>query len=166
MKSKLIFFFSISACIIILTGCPYESNVTLSDPGNAFIDPDIIGKWLVNGSAKGVSDTLIIMRFNDHEYYLESHELKNSKLNIGRGRGFITPVNNVKMLNLCDLEEPVKFYFTKYVCQGDKLIMSYSSDQFIKQKFGSDRELFDFFKANIYKEGFFEGGDTLRRIKE
>jgi hypothetical protein len=166
MKSKLMLFFSITTCIIILTGCPYESNFTLSDSNDSFIDPDLTGRWLVNPSSKVSRDTLIIIRFNVHEYYFESHEFKNSRPIINRGRGFITLINNLKLLNLCDLNETGKFYFAKYVCSGEKLILNYSSDQYIKTKFGSSRELFDFFKANINKEGFFEGGDTLLRVKD
>jgi hypothetical protein len=166
MKSKLVLLFGISVVMIIITGCPYESNLTLSDPKDSSIDPDITGKWLVNMSSPGSQDTLIVMRFNDHEYYFESHEIKNSKLIIDRGRGFITRINDVKLLNLCGLDEPSKFYFAKYVCSGNKMVLTYSSDQFIKTQFGSSRELFDFFKTHIDEQGFFEPGDTLIRVKE
>ena len=161
MKFKLLLFFSISVIMIVLTGCPYESKVSLSDSKDSSIDPDIIGKWLLKSGTQGRWDTLIIMQFNHHEYYFETHELKNGKPLVGRGRAFITCINHDRILNLCDLTDPAKFFFVKYVISGNKMITYSASDQYIKEKFSSSRELFTYFKAHFGKQGFFEAADTL-----
>lgn len=166
MKLKLLFFCSVAVGIITFTGCPYESKVSLSDAKDSAIDPEIIGKWLLKSGSGQRYDTLIIMRFNEHEYYFESHELKDSKPFIDRGRGFITRIGNEKILNFCGLKDPGKFFFARYVVSGERMITNCASDQYIKEKFNSDRELYDFFKIHIGRQGFFEQGDTLTMIND
>jgi hypothetical protein len=167
MKIKVLSFFSIAIIMIITTGCPYESNLPLGDPKDSAIDPELTGTWVIpKPGLNGKNDTVIIMRFNDHEYYFESHEFKNANLIITRGRAFITRINNEKILNLCELESPEMFFFAKYAFLGKKLLLSWASDQYIKQKFTSGREMADYFKTHIEKQGFFEASDTLLRVSE
>jgi len=167
MKSKSVLLPIILIVFIAFTGCPYESNVPLSDAKYSTIDPDITGKWIISSSEiKGYNDTLMIIRFNGHEFYLESHELKKSGPVINRGRAFITLIGDQKILNLCDLKEPGKFYFARYTCTGNRMITSHASDQYIKKEFTSSRELSDYFKTHITSQGFFEPADTLIRISE
>jgi hypothetical protein len=166
MKTKIKLAFSTLVILMVLTGCPYESNFTLSDPKDSSIDSELLGKWITKTYKTGNCDTLVIMRFNDHEYYIESHEINNSKPEINRGRMFITPVNGKKILNFNVLNEQGKFYFASYVCSGNRMTMSFVSDQYLKKEFNSGRELLDSFKSNFGKQGFFETPDTLKRISE
>jgi hypothetical protein len=155
----MIFFFA-------MTGCPYESPVPLSDPGKSMIDPVLPGIWVNSKSnPDGTNDTLLIIKFNDHEYYLESHEIKNGKFIVSRGRGFTTMVNNHRIINISALEEPGKFYFARYEVTGNMMILTYLSDNFIKKRFSSRRDFYEFCKENLDKEGFYETGDTYQRVK-
>lgn len=147
--------------ILVLGGCPYESQVPLGDPATAVLDKNLQGLWLSPSSPR---DTLSIIRFNDHEYYIESHEIKNGVIITNRGRGFTINVGKDKFLNYNDLSEPQKNYLMKYDITGDRLTGSYPSDRFIEQKFTTSRDLFEFVKKNMNKEGFYEVGDTLVKV--
>jgi hypothetical protein len=151
--------------IITMTGCPYESPVPLSNSCNSLVDPALIGTWIFPSTA-GNNDTVEIMRFNEHEYYLEFHEKrKNGNIAISRGRGFVTMIKNQKIINYCELGNPGKFMFFKYEIQ-DNLMKTFSpSDNFIKEPFKSGGELFDFFTRNIDRQGFYEPPDTSIRLR-
>jgi hypothetical protein len=151
--------------IIGMIGCPYESKVPLSNSCNSTLDPGLIGTWIYP-SGSGNKDTVVIMKFNEHEYYLEFHEKGQNGINItSRGRGFVTLIKNQKILNYCELGQPDKFVFFRYEIR-DKLMKIFSpSDNFIKQPFNSSSELVDFFIKNLDKQGFSEPPDTAIRVK-
>jgi hypothetical protein len=150
--------------IFALAGCPYESSVPLSNSCNSAIDSTLLGSW-VDPSAKG-SDTIRIMRFNDHEYYVEVHSKGQNGINsISRGRAFVTAIKNQKILNFCELGEPDKFVFLKYEIKGN-LMKTYSvSDKSIKKPLNSSRELFSYFTISSDKQGFYELPDSAVRVK-
>jgi hypothetical protein len=167
MKSKRIQL-GISAMIflIAITGCPYNSKVPLSDPQKSVIDSTLLGRWInMRTNNKGSKDTLTILKFNDHEYYIESLEIKDGKLFIERARGFTTVISNKKILNICTLDEPDKFYLERYEIVDNLMIIASVSDQFIKNAFSSTAEFYTFFKNNMSKEGFFEVADTIIKVK-
>jgi len=160
MKRNPLIFILGTIMIIAMTGCPYESSVPLGNSCNSTLDPALIGTW-VNPSTNGSKDTIVIMKFNEHEYYIESHEEGQGGVKIiSRGRGFVTLVKNQKIINYCELGKPDKFVFLKYEIR-DKLMKTFSaSDKFIKQPFNSSSELCDFFSRNMDKQGFYEPPDS------
>jgi hypothetical protein len=152
--------------LIAMTGCPYNSKVPLSDPQKSVIDTTLLGRWVnMRTNNKGSKDTLAILKFNDHEYYIESLENKDGKLFIERARGFTTIIGNSKILNICTLDEPDKFYLERYDIVDNLMILASASDQFIKTAFSSTAEFYTFFKNNMGKEGFFEVADTIIKVK-
>ena len=146
--------------IFAMTGCPYESSVPLGNSCNSIVDPALIGTW-VNPSTNGSKDTIKIMKFNEHEYYVEIHSKGlNGISTISRGRGFVTLVKNQKIINYGELGQPDKFVFLKYEIR-DKLMKTFSaSDKFIKKPFNSSGELYNFFTRNMDKQGFYEPPDS------
>jgi hypothetical protein len=146
--------------IIAITGCPYESPVPLSNSCNSSVDPDLIGTW-VYPSMAGNKDTVEIMKFNEHEYYIEIHEKGQNGINITSGvRGFVTIIKNQKIINYCELKNPGKFYFFKYEIKN-KLMKTFStSDKFFKKPFNSIGELYAFFTRNMDNQGFYEPPDS------
>jgi len=167
MKTKLYLSAMAAIMIFVLTGCPYESGVSLGDAKDSKIDPQLSGTWIVKTpDPQGHHDTMIFIRFNDHEYYIESREVLNSRPVVSRGRGFITLIAGHSILNLNPLDNPGKIFFTRYSLKGDTLMTSYASDQFIKEKFSTIRELHNYYIKNMKKEEFYEPGDTLIRVKQ
>jgi hypothetical protein len=165
MKRNLFIFIIGMIMMFAMTGCPYESPVPLSNSCNSSVDPGLIGTW-VYPSVAGNKDTVEIMKFNEHEYYIEIHEKGQNGINItSRGRGFLTIIKNQKIINYCELGNPDKFVFFKYEVK-DKLMMTFAtSDNFNKQPFNSSGELYDFFTRNMDKQGFYEPPDTALRVK-
>jgi hypothetical protein len=146
--------------IIAITGCPYESPVPLSNSCNSSVDPDLIGTW-VYPSMNDNKDTVVIMKFNEHEYYVEIHSKGLNGINtISRGRGFVTLVKNQKIINYSELGQPDKFVFLRYEIRN-KLMKTFSaSDKVINKPFNSSGELYDFFTRNMDNQGFYEPPDS------
>jgi len=163
-KNPLIFIIGM-ILIIAMTGCPYESPVPLSNSCNSIIDPGLIGTW-VYPSPNVKSDTIEFMKFNNHEFFIEIRSKdKTGFISVSKGRGFVTLIKNQKIINYCELKDPLKFYLLRYEI-NDKMMTTYSaSDKFIKQSFNSSGELLDFFTKNLDKQGFYEPPDTVIRIK-
>jgi len=165
MRTRLSLLVCISIMLITFTGCPYESNIPLGDAKDSEIDPQLLGTWIIrNAEIKSRYDTIIFKRFNEHEYYLESHEMKNGKPFTDRGRGFIIRIDGHKILNLSSLNQPEQFFFATYQCSGDHCITRYASDHYIKTEFRTADAFREYFKIHMEKAGFFEEGDTLIRL--
>ena len=148
-----------------LTGCPYESPVSLGDSCNSTIDPTLAGTWVYR-SGKNPKDTIVFLKFNDHEYYIEFHGEGKSAINIAsRGRGFITKIRKQPIINFCEIDHPEKVYFSRYEMHENMMILHTASDNFIKQTIGSSGELLDFYSQNMEKDGFYEEADTMIRVK-
>jgi hypothetical protein len=149
--------------LFVMTGCPYESKVPLSDSCASGTDPELTGKWILPSSKKD-KDTIEFLKFNEHEYYIVSHMKENGNTpKTMNGRAFITIVKGQKIINFSDLDKPDAFMFFKYQIINNKLITWSPSDQFIKQEFSSSKELLAFFNRNLDKKGFFETADTAFR---
>ena len=160
MKNKTLFVITSMIMIIVMTGCPYESSVPLSNSCNSTFDPALTGTW-INPATNGNKDTIVIMKFNEHEYYIEINEKDQTGGKItSRGRGFVTSIKNQKIINFCELGKPDKFIFFKYEIK-DRLMKTFSaSDKFIKKPFNSSGELYNFFTRNMNNPGFYELPDS------
>lgn len=151
---------------ILMTGCPYSSEVPLGDPQESVIDPALLGKWVTCHQGDVVStDTLWIMEFNRHEYLIVFNQSREGKCLIECGRGFITVIDKTKILNFTGLGEPARFNFNRYEMKGSLMITSSASDQFIRDTFTSSGALCTYFRNNMDTEGFFEAADTLRKVQ-
>jgi len=165
MKRNPLILFTGMILILIMTGCPYESPVPLSNSCNSTIDPGLIGTWAYP-SPTVKSDTIEFRKFNDHEFYIEVRSRdKTGLISVSRGRGFVTLIKNQKIINYCELIDPPKFYLLRYEISDKKMITYSASDTFIKQSFNSSGELLDFFTKNKNNPGFYEPPDTVIRIK-
>ena len=165
MQKKLLLLVAGFIMIFLMSGCPYESTVPLGNSCYSVIDPALLGSW-VEASGKESGDTIRIMKFNDHEYYVEIHSKgQNGISSVSRGRAFVTVIKNQKILNFCELGEGEKFVFLKYVINGN-LMKTYSvSDKYIKQPFSSGSALLNYFSKNLDKAGFFEVADSSLLVK-
>jgi len=150
--------------LIILTGCPYESSVPLGDACKSVVDPALLGTWVIPASGR-VRDTLVFLKFNDHEYYIEDASTgRNGPPIVNRARGFVTTLEGMNFLNFIELTDSAKYFFFKYRMTNDRMVIWSPSDDFIKQEFGSEAEIVRFFRQNMERDGFFESPDTARRL--
>jgi hypothetical protein len=167
MKTKKwIFFLAGISLVLMMAGCPYESNVPLNDSCSAALDPQLTGRWIFPKTSHS-NDTIEILPFNAHEYLvISANEGKGMAGKDALGRAFISVVDGVKYLNFYDIRNNGKCIFFKYEIDAGKLTTSSPSDSFIKRSFRSSGELSLYFKKNHHQEGFFEPADTAYLIPE
>jgi len=163
MKNKSQLIIALLIALFAMTGCPYESPVPLSDSCSSVIDTTLTGKWIFK-SGKNPRDTILFMKFNDHEYYIAFIGDGKSDINItSGGRAFITKLGNQNIINLTEIGHPEKVYLSRYETRDNMMILSSASDNFIRQPINSTDELRDFYLKNMNKAGFYETSDTLIR---
>ena len=160
MKDSLFLFFSCLTCLIFLTGCPYDSQVSLKQAIDLETDERIIGSWhstLVEDDENKIEVDIEIFSFNQKEYLIEYKVLETDKpVRMTRLRGFISDISGHNIININSLDKPHKFTFYKYRCENDSLFVSFASDQFIKNHFKNTNELMRFFEDNIENKELFE----------
>ncbi len=153
--------------IFLLSGCPYESIVPLSDPASAQIDRNLIGRW--TKAEKDDKGTLIIDQFDEHGLSVVVAEDGNKK--IDRMRAFTTVIDGEKFLNVQEIKDDYdkrKWMFVSYTVSGDVMTFRTVEDDIIKKKMKSPEELFAFIKKNLKTRGLFDNDnpETLKRAKE
>jgi hypothetical protein len=57
--------------LVFLAGCPFETRVPLAEPAPGSIDSRLVGFWSGINTKDGDSLEVVIMPFNDAEYYIE-----------------------------------------------------------------------------------------------
>jgi hypothetical protein len=106
--------FVIGALVMLplIGGCPFDSRVSLGDPGGISFDLSILGDW--NGStADGDSLRAAIFRFNENEYYVEV----KSPGTTDRHRVYLITIGDRRFFQLdeiTDAKEPPSFVFGTY----------------------------------------------------
>jgi hypothetical protein len=164
MKRKIIMFVSGITVMLAMTGCPYESKVPLSDSCSSSIDPELLGTWVFRKPGND-NDTLDVMKFSDHEYYVETRSAGKKFIKSStRARAFITNINHNGFINYCEVGNPDEWIFFKYSIHNNLLILLSPSDEYIKQPLQTSEENYQFFLKNLNKEGFYEPVDTAFRI--
>jgi hypothetical protein len=151
--------------VFLLTGCPYESQIPLSDSRVSKIDSLILGRWYgINPSDSNEIYRLNILNFNDSEYLIEIATEKNSSSQTSLQRGFITIINGNKIMNLKDLDTKSSYQFYLFELKMGKLYTSSFSDEFIKEKFTDMHEFYTYISKNIDKDKFTETKIEFRRF--
>jgi len=167
---KLILFTSFAA-LVLLTACPYEAKFALGKADACKIDSALLGKWLyINPpkSAETPSDTdyYNVMPFNATEYFIQTGDFKNGveKPDRAQLRAFETKIGKHRILNITEIGEN-QFSFYKFTFEGEKLKISFLSDEFIKQQFTSSAELNKFVTKNINEKTIFEDNIVFTKVK-
>jgi hypothetical protein len=152
-----------SASMFLLTGCPYYSDFGLSNAKKSLIDTSLTGNWRVLNEESTDTADLEIVEFNEHELYLELRYTEKNQRITERYRGYLTNIEDQKIINLKKLGTDQRFMFFKYKTGGKSLELSYASDDFIKTQFLSQKKLYAFFKKNIHQQEMFEDKMTYFR---
>ncbi len=159
---KIFFLSSLFSLLLLLTGCPYYSKVPLTEIPKAPIDTALLGTW-ASDEIKTGADTgeIKIIAFNKNEYYIDLLGLNKGKIEIERYRAYITPVGKINILNLEDLKEKGNYSFLSYKINGNKLVLEIVSDECIKEKYKTSKDLLKAFSKKINDTTFFESGISL-----
>ena len=166
MKTKIKILVIVSICFCILTGCPYETEYSLSDSKSSKIDSALLGKW-IGTEINYPNDTVWfqLFAFNKNEYYMEYSESgKLNDKNIGKLRCFETIIDGVRLMNITEIGEAPKFSYFNFKLEDKLLKVSYISDEFIKQQFDNQNKLLDFVKENINNSSLFESNFVFKKM--
>src|SRR4030042_4083316 len=87
--------------VLLLCGCPYSSDEPLSDPSSAAIAPSLVGPWRTRDEESGEWQSLIFLRFNDHE--MVSYAQGDSPGEVSLSRLFLTVIGGERFLNVQEL---------------------------------------------------------------
>jgi len=151
----------LAGLMILLTACPYHSDVPISQPSVQII-PSLCGIWQTN-------DGLIkIKRKNEFEYDVITTDLSNN--NAHYHHAYLSKVNEQLFVNVRDLDPDTKkpmggFIFYKLLLPESDKIELYPITENVVKKFTSSESLFAYISENMKNSYFFENGHTLRKQK-
>ncbi|MEP6616904.1 MAG: hypothetical protein ABJA57_10015 [Ginsengibacter sp.] len=153
--NRILFFSGLTMVCILLSGCPYESNVPIDDP-SVKINPKIIGTW------EDQESHLIykVSRKDNFTYDIEGKDEKDEHLT-----AYNSVINGVIFLNLFDGKPDTvkKYSFFKIEMHGDNVIKAFPVTENIREQFTSKRDFKKFITANMKNSYFFEKEGTLMR---
>jgi len=142
--------------MFFLTGCPYESSVTIDNP-SVKINTKLLGAW----KDKKNSDIYTVEKHDEFTYGITQSK-DNDKL-----LAFVSIVNGVNFLNFWEpgSDAPSKKYsFYKMEMQTDgSLLLSEITDN-ITESFTSSDDLKKFISANM-KNSYFFGKETVTLVR-
>jgi hypothetical protein len=179
-KRKYLILFSVPALflVLLLYGCPYDSEFPLSDVSEAKIDNDLIGEWkYVLENAKENRGTVVFCPFNDHEFIVLMREVKEAEDDIFLWKAFVTTIGDEKFLNVKNIgEHKEEWFFVRYSISGDTLTLRTVEDKLFKEKIDSSSDLRTFLESNLKNKDLYsykiESGiekveeGVLKRVKK
>jgi len=163
--SKYLIYFLFAAVFILFIGCPYNSEVPLSNSTKAKIDEQLLGKW--EGNVMDV-DTLEFLQFNDNEYIILLKEI--GKNECGLMRAFITEIKDQNFLNIQSVYPPnddKEWIFINFKVKNDALTIKVIEDNIFKKQFTSSDSLYNFTSENLNNIALYGTEDEaiIKRLK-
>jgi hypothetical protein len=154
---KFIQFLGVAAFSFMLMGCPYETEVPISEPSVKF-PAELLGKWEPKGSA---DDVMTIKRKTD---FIVS--VSKTKKNPGADdkpeefEAFLSEVGALTFLNISEVGEQSSdgaYYLYKMVvaANGSSITLSAVTEN-IDEQFNSSAELKAFIQKNMQHSFFYE----------
>ncbi len=162
--------------LLLLCGCPYESEVPLSAVSEAKIDKELIGKWQLGPENEWEkSGTLTFFPFNEREFVVVIGETKNDQVDGNLQvednlmKAFVTAVGTARFLNAKEIGPATmkeNWYLARYYVSSDVLTLQVVEDELFKQKFTTSNALRTFLKNNLNKKELYNDneGVTLKRV--
>ncbi|HVD96754.1 MAG TPA: hypothetical protein VNB90_01035 [Cytophagaceae bacterium] len=159
-------FILLFSLVFLLTGCPYNSDIPLSETPNVAIDKALLGSWqLKEDVEKKDSSVLKIYSFNKTEYSIIVEDKSKAYTTVEAYRAFATTVEGVNLINLEKLDYKGKFNFFNYKIEGDILKIKIVSDVNVKDHYTSSKAMVKAFAEKMKEKEFFEGEIILVRKK-
>ncbi len=151
--------------ILILTGCPYSSDIPIDEPKEK-VNQDYIGKWVKASSSTEENPKYYnVTKKDDLHYIFEefTYSSNDKKYNSDKYVGHSTTLGNVVFLNL---QKDEKYYFYKIELNKEKKQFKlYEVTDNIDEKFNKSSELKAFFDK--YKDlSFFYNKDEEKYEKQ
>ncbi|HMB92385.1 MAG TPA: hypothetical protein VKP65_16150 [Rhodothermales bacterium] len=153
--------------MVLFIGVGCGSPVPISDAENAPFDEQLVGRWQATQTADETVD-MLILQFNDREYYVELREVKPDPSNeeILRLRAYITDVDGHRFINAQTIQDEREYYFYTYALEPNGRLMIQELRDVEPQKineFESSEALLTFVRQNVDNPALY--GETTSLVR-
>ena len=145
---------------LFLAGC-YDSEVPMAPVKDAVFDAKLIGRWKAIGLEDDAAAKMVILNFNNREYFIK-HKLWEKRdwsirSEVYLCRAYTIMVDGVAFCNVqyisSDEKEKRPFMFYRYSFSKDGILTwRWVSNDLIKKKIKSSKDLYTFIKKNMNNE--------------
>ncbi len=148
------------AVLLIIAGC-YESKVPMAPVKDAVFDAKLIGRWKAIGLKNNEVAKIVILKFNDREYFVKHKVWEKKDWSVSAEvylcRAYTIMVDGVAFCNVQYISSNEKdkrpFMFFKYSFSKDGILTwRLISNDLIKTKIKTSKELYEFIKKNMNNE--------------
>lgn len=147
--------------LVLLAGCPFESDVPLGAPGAGSLDAQLRGKWVVLDGKEPVAE-LDFLPFNACEYYAEYREAGQPT---ERYRVYTVRINRAPILNISPVKDEAgsqPFYFARYtVSSNGELSLRFIGDKAIPKALSTDQKMLASFVEAHLQGTFLDDGEPV-----
>ena len=154
--------FAMAVCCLLLMGCPYETEVPISEPSVKF-PADLLGKW----ESKSSGDEIMTIR-KKTDYIVSISKTKKEPKEDDKSEeyeAYLSEVDAVKFLNISEVGEQgsgAKFYLYKIeVSANNSRITLNAVTENIDEQFSNSAELKAFIQKNMHLSFFYEKEDEI-----
>ena len=171
---------AIFAVALLLTACPYSSEVPLSTPSSN-VPQELLGKWLSPSDAKKEAENMkmmpeyrekltptfyLISAIDKTTMKIEKHEFQSSDstYTVKLHTAYTTKIGNSVFLNIKPSDE-TKWYFYKMEFPDESSLELYPVTDYIKETFTSSSELKAFFEKYKDLSFFYSTTENYKKSK-
>ncbi len=154
--------FAMAVCCLLLMGCPYETEVPISEPSVKF-PADLLGKW----ESKSSGDEIMTIKTKT-DYIVSISKTKKEPKEDDKSEeyeAYLSEVDAVKFLNISEVGEQgsgAKFYLYKIeVSANNSRITLNAVTENIDEQFSNSAELKAFIQKNMHLSFFYEKEDEI-----
>ncbi len=164
--SKFITYLALTFCCLVLMGCPYESEVPLSEAKTKPAD-NLIGVWEESGNP---SVTMTVERSAGNMMSVtKTSQNEGAEPTVENSKVHVTDINGKIFLNVSevsDYETTPHYYLYKLEKSGEFKMMLFEVTPNIREKFSDSDEMRNFFAANMNNSYFYSTGElTYFKVK-
>ena len=160
--NKLVQLVAMAACCFLLMGCPYETEVPISEPSVKF-PADLLGKW----ESKSASDEIITIS-KKTDYIVSISKTKKEPKEDDKPEeyeAYLSDIDAVKFLNISELNEQgsgAKFYLYRIeVSANSSRITLNAVTENIDEQFSNSAELKAFIQKIMHLSFCYEVEDEI-----
>ena len=173
MKPHRRYFFALTTvlCMLSWTGC--GSEVPIQDSAEAVFIPELVGTWQIVPEPGGEPGGMMVLNFNDREYYVELREQADGspEADTLRLRAYITHVNGTAFINAqpiesMDADERLFFFYTFALSPDDVLTLTELRDTSGRDLdgFETSEALYTFIRQNLHNEDLYGASTALVKV--
>jgi len=153
--------------LILLSGCPFKSDIPLCTIENSVVDDSLLGSWESPDGEEDSQAVLHFLQFNSKEYLVIFIENKETSL----FRAISRQIENAQFLTITEIHsgipEPPNYIFARYHIQGDALeIRLVEEDLFEGKTFKDPEQLTEFFAKHVENDSLYGESQTMTRISD